>query len=155
VRAAPAIERAIFSAPAQAHVGDPVLLLANRLVAPVRVFFSDGTNPVIEATPVLFDAGRGALFTHVPAGAATGNMKISAGGVDSPLFYFRILPGAFVQGTDAVSGQATSGVTQIPGVLVALIRDTGCLENAVQDFGLTDATGNYTLHGVDGTYALL
>src|SRR5713226_10747846 len=61
VRAAPAIERAIFSAPAQAHVGEPVLLLANGLVAPVRVFFSDGTNPVIEATPVLFDAGRGTI----------------------------------------------------------------------------------------------
>ncbi len=154
VRAAPAIERAIFSAPAQAHVGDPVLLFANSLVAPVRVFFSDGTNPVIEAASVLFDAGRGTIFARVPAGAATGNMKISAGGVDSPLFYFRILPGAFVQGTDAVSGQATSGTTPIPGVAVALIRDTGCLENAVQDFGLTDATGHYTLHGVDGSYAL-
>src|SRR6266852_784261 len=61
VRAAPAIERAIFSAPAQAHVGDPLLLFASGLVAPVRVFFSDGTNPLFEAASILFDAGRGTI----------------------------------------------------------------------------------------------
>jgi hypothetical protein len=152
--AAPAIERDPFTSPAEGHIGEPIMLFASGLVAPVRVFFSDGANPVVEATPAQFDAARGAVLTHVPAGAATGNMKISANGVDSPLFHFRVLAGAFVQGTDTVGGQATNGAAAVAGVLVALIRDTGCPQQVVQDYGVTDATGHYTLHGVDGSYEL-
>ncbi|PYQ09772.1 MAG: hypothetical protein DMH00_12440, partial [Acidobacteria bacterium] len=152
--AAPRLLRNAYSFPAQAHAGDPLLLLADGLAAPVRVFFSNGTTPTVEATPVLIDASRGTILVHVPAGAVTGNMKISAAGVDSPLYYFRILPGTFTQGTDAVSGQATSGATPIANVLALLVRDTGCALPAVQDFGLTDATGHYTLHGIDGAYVL-
>src|SRR5947209_13987875 len=78
--------------PARAGPGEPILIYASGLIAPVRVFFSDGVNPTVEATPALSDLTRGVVLVKIPAGAATGNMKISAAGVDSPLYYFRIDP---------------------------------------------------------------
>jgi hypothetical protein len=152
--AAPRIVYTPTSLPAQAHVGDPVVLYVDGLVAPVHVYFSNGTSPVIEATPINVDAARGLVLFRVPAGAVTGNMKVNANGVDSPLYYFRILPGTFNQGTDVVSGQATNGATPVTGVLLLLFRDVGCVLPVLQDFTRTDATGTYTMHGVDGVYIL-
>jgi len=138
--------------PAAGAAGEPILIYASGLVAPVRVFFSDGVIPTVEATPVLSDVARGVVLAKVPSGAATGNMKMSAAAIDSPLYYFRTGPTAFVPGTDTLTGHVTNGGSPVPGVLLVLLRDTGCKNPQFQDFAATDSTGSYTLHGVDGNY---
>ncbi len=143
-----------FKEPARAATGEPILIYASGLIAPVRVFFSDGANPTVEATPVLADITRGVVLAKVPAGAATGSMKISAAGVDSPLYYFRTNPTGFVTGTDTVTGHVTSGGSPVPGALLVLLRDTGCQNPQFQDFAVTDSAGSYTVHGVDGNYLI-
>src|SRR5207245_8592029 len=134
--------------PAQGAVGEPILIEASGLVAPVRVFFSDGVNPTIEAVPTLSDVARGLVLAKVPPGPATSNMKISSTGVHSPLYYFRTDPTSFVPGTDTLAGHVTSGGSPVPGALLALLRDPGCEHTQqLQDFAVTDSTGSYTMEG--------
>ena len=74
VMAAPEITRIEGGSPAHAQVGVPVLMFANGLSSPVRVFFSNGTDPLIEATDVAVDLGREMIIAIVPSGAVTGHI---------------------------------------------------------------------------------
>lgn len=152
--AAPAIHQVIAAgqAPASGQVGSPVLIFASGLTGSVSVFFSNGTTPSVAATPVTLDSTRGIVSVRVPASAATGSMKVRASGVDSPLFYFRIEPGSFTQGTDVLSGQVTDDGAGVSGAFVVMIKSTGCDDSAVWDYTTTSGGGNYTLHGTDGDY---
>jgi hypothetical protein len=141
--------------PPHAQVGTPVFIQATGLTGAVQVFFSDGTNPTVAAAAPSVDLVRGILNVRVPAGAVTGNMKITAAGVDSPLYYFRVDAGSFTQGTDVVSGQVLSGASGVANAMVVLLQDTGCDNQLLWDYTLTNGTGNYTLHGVDNNYFIL
>src|SRR5262245_43700008 len=90
--AGPEVTRFLISQPAQARVGEPVLIAATGLAGTVKVFFSDGADPTVEALPVAVDFDRGIVLVRVPAGAHTGPMKIVADGTDSPTYWFRVEP---------------------------------------------------------------
>jgi hypothetical protein len=152
--AAPVITSFESGSPAHAQAGAPVLLFAEGLEAPVRVYFSDGTDPVLESAEVEADLDRGIVVARVPSGALTGDMKISANGVDSALYYFRIDAGAFNTGTRSVSGQVTDGVDPVAGAAVVLFQFDGCDDEAFWDFFVTDGSGNYALSGIDGDYGV-
>jgi hypothetical protein len=140
--------------PAHAQEGEPVLLFVEGLEPPVSVFFSDGSDPVLEATEVEVEFDRGIVLTRVPAGAATGDMKVTANGVDSDPYYLHIDAGTFTQGIRSVSGQVTDGTNPIADAAVVLFRGTGCDDEDFWDFAITDASGNYALNGIDGFYGL-
>jgi hypothetical protein len=152
--AAPVITSVENGSPVHAQAGEPILLFAEGLEAPVRVYFSDGTDPVLESADVEADLDRGIVVARVPVGALTGDMKISANGVDSALYYFHVDTGAFNQGTRSVSGQVTDGVDPVAGAAVVLMQFDGCDHETFWDFALTDASGNYALNGIDGDYGL-
>jgi hypothetical protein len=118
----------------------------------VSVIFSDGREPTVQATDVLVDKVRGMVMTRVPAGAATGNMKISAGGLDSAPYFFRVAAEPFVQGTNVLEGRVTrqSDGSAVGGVMFILMRDSGCESDVLIDFAQTDDTGHYTMHGTSG-----
>lgn len=152
--AAPLITRTIGvgESPAHGQVGAPLVIFTQGLSAPVRVFFSDGLNPTVEATEILADVPRGVVAARIPVGAQTGSMKVTAGGVDSLPYFFRIDPGTFTQGTDVVSGTVTSAGGPVAGAFVVLLRPTVCGILAVWDITATDPNGGYTLRGVPGDY---
>src|SRR5262245_10948702 len=89
----PRITSFLVSRPAQARIGEPVIIAATDLASPVQVFFSNGADPNVEATSVDVDLVRGLIVARVPAGAATGYMKITANSVDSDPYYFRVQAG--------------------------------------------------------------
>src|SRR5262245_33443360 len=156
--AAPSITRFLVGPrPTAARVGEPVMMSVRGLAAPVRVFFSNGTSPTVEATPVVADLARGVVMARVPAGAMTGTMKVTAAGFDSPVYYFTVAGGTFVQGTDVVSGVVDDGTYPVAGAAVVILRLTGSCDNdfAPHDFTTTDANGAYTLHGTDGEHLIL
>src|SRR5262245_8407182 len=143
--------------PAQGRVGEPLLISVSGLALPVDVFFSNGTNPVVEAATVVVDVARGVVVTRVPVGAATGYMKVTAAGVDSAPYFFRVDPSPFVPGTNVVSGQVTDGVAPVDGTIVfSLLGAGGCGSSGteVEDF-TTVSGGTYALHGGDGEHFVL
>ena len=141
--------------PVYGKVGGTVVIFGAGFVPPVSALFSDGSTPSVAATISAQDASRGMLAMRVPDGAVTGSMKIVAGGVDSSLFYFRVSPNPFTQGTDVVSGHLTDGVNGVPGAMLALLKSAGCDNNTLWDFTTTDANGAYAMNGVDGAYMLI
>ena len=156
--AAPTISEVTFSSPASGQEGEPILIFVDELVDPVQVFFSDGNNPTQEATPVLVDIARGVVLVLVPPTAETGDMIVRANGVDSPPFYLRVAGGVFTPGSREVSGTITrqTDATPLQGVLVMFISQGPCeFDQVLWDYAETDATGNYTLNGIDGDYDVL
>ena len=154
VIAAPTITSFLTSSPAQARVGEPVIITATGLASPVQVFFN-GTALSNEAKPILVDLDRGLIIARVPAGTVGGYMRIRADGVNSPLHYFNVVPGSFDLGTNAVSGTVTKTGSALPGVILALHRGAQCGNVSFQDFAVSDSNGNYTLRGVDGPHQIL
>src|SRR6267142_1943005 len=148
--AAPRISRDAFHTPAHGMVGEPLLLFAENLATPVTVLFSNGTSPTVAGTSLQVDVARGAILVKVPAGAQTGNMKVTANGVSSPLFFFRVDAGTFTQGTDVVSGKVKNGSgTGVANTLLLLFIQ-GCNNGELLDYAKADSGGNYTMHGPDG-----
>ncbi|MBP7146409.1 MAG: hypothetical protein KBD01_02605 [Acidobacteria bacterium] len=152
---APVIIQAGFVSPARAAKGEPLMIMAEKLVEPVRVFFSDGSNPTVEAPVLGLDTERGMVVVQVPSAAKGGPMKISAAGVDSPAYMFRVLSSTFVQGTNQVSGRVLAGGTGVADALVALLKPDPCGEMALWDGAVTDASGNFALNGQDGDYLIM
>jgi hypothetical protein len=151
--AAPVISFFEGGSPAHAQAAATVLVFAEGLEAPVTASFSDGVGPNVAAADVEADLDRGLVLVRVPAGAVTGNMKISANGVDSLPYFFRIDAGTFTQGTHVVSGQVTDGVDPVEGAAVVLLK-FACDDETLWDFAMTDASGDYSLTGVVGDYVL-
>ncbi len=152
---APVIRQAGFKRPARAKAGELVIFMADHLANPVQVLFSDGTGPTVAATAAWADPERGMVLAVVPALAQTGNLVLRANGVDSAPYYFRVENGTFTPGTDNVYGQVLSGSTPLAGAAVVLLRDDGCRNTDLWDAVVTDAGGNYSLHGSDGVYGIV
>ncbi|MBZ5640694.1 MAG: hypothetical protein LAO51_18300 [Acidobacteriia bacterium] len=154
VAAVPRITGVMNSAPSHVQVGEKVLLQVEGLIPPVRVFFSDGTSPTLEATSVQFDAVRGLLAAQVPSGAQKGNMKVTANGVDSPPYSLRIDTGLYDPGSDGVQGTVTGPGGAIPGTMLALLRPNPCDGVDFIDLTVSGAAGEYTLHGSAGNFLI-
>jgi len=147
-QAAPLITELMAGGPPHAQADATIGIFGSGFVAPLQVFFSDGTNPTVSAGAVAADTTRGILMVRVPAGAATGNMKVVANGVDSNLFYFRRDAGTFARGASLVSGQVFGpSLAPVAGAVVVLLAPSGCDGETLWDHSVTDASGNYTLHG--------
>ncbi len=154
VGASPRITEVLGPAPVHGQRGATIGFLAQGLTSPVRVFFSDGSNPNVEASPVDVDLGRGIVFARVPAGAVTGTMKLTAGGIDSNPYRFRVDAGTFDQGSSTVSGQVTNGAIPVAGAAVVLLAFDTCDNDTLWDRSITDATGHYALTGKNGMHFL-
>ncbi len=153
--AAPRITDVLNSAPPHGKQGEKVLFQVEGLVAPVQVFFSDGANPTVEAPSVQCDPVRGFLAAQVPVGVQTGNMKVTANGVDSPPHYFRADSGVYDPGSGTVQGTTTGPGGPVAGVLLALLRPNPCDGMDVIDSSVSSATGAYTLHGPQADVMIL
>ncbi len=122
--------------------------------APASLLFSDGANPTVAPASSAYDEGRGLFLITVPAAAATGNLKLTAGGTDAPPYYFRRIPGALNLGSSTVTGVVTrqSDGAPIVGAGVILLISNSCRGGSdLWSFTVTDAAGAYTLPGVVGT----
>jgi len=153
--ATPVITSLEAGGPAHAQAGSTVIILAEGLVEPIELFFSDGANPTVQATSLEVDTARGVVVAKVPAGSTTGDMKLTANAVDSAPYYFRIDAGTFDQGTRTVSGQVLDDGNPVGGTLLLMLSFGGCDDETFQDFALSDRFGNYTLTGPDGDYEVI
>lgn len=154
--AAPVITEIMAGSPPHAQADATVGIFGHGFASPLQVYFSDGVGPTVAATPVALDAERGIAVVRVPAGALTGNLKVTSNGSDSNLFFFRRDPGTFARGTSALSGQVTGPtLAPVPGAVVILMVPSGCDgQVGFWDHAITNAAGNYTLHGQPGGYML-
>lgn len=152
--AAPRVTNVVNGSPAHGQIGKKMVFQAEGLVAPVRVFFSDGASPTVETTPVQFDAGRGFLIAQVPAGAQTGNLKVTSNGVDSPPYYFRIDSGSFLPGSGVVQGVVSGPGGPVAGAMIALLVPGPCDGEDLVDVVLSGSLGEYSLQGPPGDVLL-
>lgn len=148
--AAPAIHRIEAGSLAHTQVGATLVLFGEGFEPPLQVLFSDGANPVVPATEMEFDQERGLIIARVPAGAASGGLIVNANGFDSDPYLLVIDPGTFDVGTRQVGGTVSDGTDPVEGALVILLAFTGCDDDSIWNFDVTDAGGNYTLEGQDG-----
>jgi hypothetical protein len=148
--AAPRITDVMSSAPPHAQAGEKVLFAVEGLVPPVRVFFSNGTGPTLEASGVQYDPSRGLVTAQVPVGAQSGNIKVMANNVDSPPHYFRIDAGTYDPGSGTVQGTVTGPGGPVQGAMLALLRPTACDDMEFVDLTVSGVAGAYTLHGPVG-----
>jgi hypothetical protein len=153
--AAPRITDVMSASPPHAQTGEKVLFAVEGLVPPVRVFFSDGTGPTLEASDVHYDEIRGFVTAQIPVGAQTGNIKVTANDVDSPPYFFRIDAGTYDPGSDTVQGSVTGPGGPVQGAMLALLRPTPCDHMEFIDLTVSGVAGAYTLHGPAGELMIL
>ncbi|MDH3785216.1 MAG: MopE-related protein, partial [Acidobacteriota bacterium] len=127
--------------------GQPVILSSGNLGgAVVDVLFSDGVGGFVNGTSTAVDASRGRVATKVPAGTASGQMKLRVDGMDSRLVPYTLLPGLFSAGGLTVGGSVSGTGTGNSFVIVSwkdLSADCDDDDGIVVDYGFADGGGNY------------
>lgn len=155
--AAPFVLEASFRSPARAKTGELIVMMVEQLAEPVAITFNGPSGTSVPAVPIWVDVPRGMVAVTVPAGAVTGPLQLTAGGVSAPPHRFIVVSGTFDPGTIPVGGQVRADGVALPGAAVVLLRPPSCEEDEPDFWGaaVTDASGHYALTASAGVYQVM
>ncbi|MCE5245716.1 MAG: hypothetical protein ABFD84_14545, partial [Candidatus Polarisedimenticolia bacterium] len=123
--------------------------------------FSNGLGGTVAATGLVVDRARGLVAGTVPGGAASGPATFTVGAVSAAPVLANVVPGVAPSLPYTFAGTVLdSGGNPVPGtVLILMEQDPGnpdCNANpALVSFGVSDASGNFSLRYTDGNLILM